>query len=342
MPLHSSAHGTDLHEALREKAPVRAASTATVALGVPGATLDGVALAVGDRILLKNQSASPENGIYVWSSASTALVRATDCLLASDFVYGFKLWVREGTTNGATHWVYSQSAVVVVGTTPVTFVGLGTGSGPTGATGAPGVNGLDGAPGVPGLITVSGAPPYICIQDQKANATPGGTFTSGAWRTRTLNTVVADSFSLAVLDRVLNRITLPAGTWRTTISAPGYFCGRHAIRLQNITAGLTTLNGTGEFANAISIATRSVISGTFGIRQSTVFEVQHQCSLTSNTNGLGVEAGTVFTVGGEVYTIAEFWLEAGPPPFLGRTPDLPARAKVRFFGQAEHSLDTTP
>ncbi len=315
MPLHSSAHGTDLHEALREKAPVRAASTATVALAVPGATIDGVALAVSDRILLKNQSAPAENGIYVWSSASTALVRATDALSATDFVYGFKLWVREGTTNGATHWVYSQSAAVTIGTTALTFVGLGTGSGPIGPTGTPGANGVDGLPGPPGSITITGAPPYVCIQDQKPQNTAGGTFTSGAWRTRVLNTFIANDLSLATL--ATNQITLPAGRYRAHVKCPADFVNHHQGRLQNITSGGTLLLGTTEMSQAAGadVGSSSFIMGRFDLASVSVLEVQHQCITTNNTNGFG-SPGNITT---EVYTVAEFWLEGGPPPFRGRT-----------------------
>ncbi len=49
------------------------------------------------------------------------------------------------------------------------------------------------------------------VQDQKAQGTDGGTFTTGAWRTRDLNTVLKNEISGASLAG--NRVTLPAGIY---------------------------------------------------------------------------------------------------------------------------------
>src|SRR4029079_1411457 len=57
------------------KASVRAPSIATLTLPATGGatlTVDGVTLANGDRLLLKNQTAPAENGIYVVSGIGTA------------------------------------------------------------------------------------------------------------------------------------------------------------------------------------------------------------------------------------------------------------------------------
>lgn len=122
MPAHSSASGTDLHEDKRVKEPVRAASTATVTLATPGAALDGVSLTSGDRILLKNQSTGSQNGIYVWAGASTLLTRAADADAAADFVFGFQVYVREGTNNATTYWYYTTATnPITLGSTTLTF-----------------------------------------------------------------------------------------------------------------------------------------------------------------------------------------------------------------------------
>lgn len=122
MPDHSTASGTNLHEAKRLKEPVRAASTANISTATPGASLDGVTLTNGDRILLKNQSTTSQNGIYVWAGAASALTRATDADSAADFVLGFLVYVREGTVNGTTYWVYNTAtSPITVGSTSLTF-----------------------------------------------------------------------------------------------------------------------------------------------------------------------------------------------------------------------------
>ncbi len=326
MPLHSSASGTDLHEALREKAPVRAASTVAVTLATPGTSIDGVTLVSGDRVLLKNQAAPAENGIYVWSGAATLLVRSLDALSAADFVYGFKVYVREGSTNTATHWVFSQTTAVTLGTTELTFVGIGTGSGPAGPPGAAGIQGL------PGTFTVSitGAPPYICIQDQKPSGTLGGSTTTGSWQTHTLNTVVANDLNIAVLDRVTSRITLPAGTYRANCFTVGYATGHFQARLAVVPNAIGILVGTdADTNNANSITALSIVSGRFSLGSPTAIELQMRTSASRSNDGYG-NAGSW---GVEIYATAEFWLEAGPPPFFGVTienPNLDKNLAKRF------------
>lgn len=110
------------------KAPVRAASTADIALGAPGATLDGVMLAANDRILLKNQADATQNGIYVWSAADAALVRATDADEAGELAPGTAVSVTEGTANGDRVFLVISDVAILIGATAQTW-GLLGGSG---------------------------------------------------------------------------------------------------------------------------------------------------------------------------------------------------------------------
>jgi hypothetical protein len=105
------------------KASVRAASTAalTLASGVEnGDTLDGVTLATGDRVLIKNQSSGAENGIYI-VAASGAPSRATDADANSEMTPGMFTFVEEGTTNADSGWVMTNDGAITVGTTALTF-----------------------------------------------------------------------------------------------------------------------------------------------------------------------------------------------------------------------------
>lgn len=143
---------------------------------------------------------------------------------------------------------------------------------------------------------------YINLRDQKAQNTAGGTATSGAWRTRDLNTKAIDTGSICTLSG--NQFTLPVGTYRIKVSAPAYHVDRHQARLQNITDATTTLVGTSELSLSGGYATtRSFIEGEFTIATSKTFEVQHQVQTTDATQGFGAEAN--FTT--EVYTIVEIW-----------------------------------
>ena len=125
MPLHSSASGLQLHEGKRLKEPVRAASTANVSVSSPGATMDGVTLSTGDRILLKNQSATATNGLYLWMGAATPLQGTADGATALDYFALFIVGVREGTTNGATYWMYSSDPTgITLEVSPLLFTNL--------------------------------------------------------------------------------------------------------------------------------------------------------------------------------------------------------------------------
>lgn len=157
---------------------------------------------------------------------------------------------------------------------------------------------------------------YLLVQDQKAATTEGGTFTSGAWRTRTLQTEVVDEGSVCTL--ASNQMTLIAGTYRFRVSAPAFAVEYHQARLAE-TTGTVTINGqygtkeyTGDSTASVETTTRSLISGTFTVTAGNVaagqniFEVQHYCSLTQNNNGFGVTSGVSFGVV-EVYTVVEMW-----------------------------------
>jgi hypothetical protein len=144
------------------------------------------------------------------------------------------------------------------------------------------------------------------VQDQKADGTDGGTFTAAAWRTRVLNAEVVDTGSHCTL--ASNQITLAAGTYRARISCPALAVQQHQARLQNITDGTTTLNGTSEYADDTGLVqTRSFVEGRFTIAATKVFEVQHYGTLTNTVNGFGNATSTGI---GEVYTTVELWKEA--------------------------------
>lgn len=115
----------DVARGLSWKAPVRAASTANVTLAAPGATLDGVTLAAGDRLLLKHQTAAAENGIYVWSASGTPLARTVDADTAGELVPGAAVSVTEGTVNADKVFMVVSDAAITIGTSSQTWGQLG-------------------------------------------------------------------------------------------------------------------------------------------------------------------------------------------------------------------------
>jgi hypothetical protein len=112
------------------KQAVRAATTAAVTLATDlenGDAIDGVTLATGDRILVKNQAAGAENGIYT-VNASGAPTRATDADSGVELVNA-TVYVSEGTTNADTQWTCTNNATPTLGTTALAFAQLATGGG---------------------------------------------------------------------------------------------------------------------------------------------------------------------------------------------------------------------
>ena len=83
-----------------------------------GDTLDGVTLATNDRVLVKDQSTSSENGIYVVGSSPA---RADDLAAGSDAA-GMFTFVEQGTVNADNGFVCtSNKGSAVTGTNNLTF-----------------------------------------------------------------------------------------------------------------------------------------------------------------------------------------------------------------------------
>lgn len=106
--------------------PVRAATVAAGTLTtsfVNGSVIDGVTLATGDRILIKNQASGLQNGIYT-VNASGAPTRATDFTTAT-WVGGLSVTVYQGTLNKSTIWTNSNITTPTFETTALTFIRAG-------------------------------------------------------------------------------------------------------------------------------------------------------------------------------------------------------------------------
>lgn len=106
------------------KVSVRVATTVNIALSSPQ-TIDGVAVAAGDRVLVKNQTTASQNGIYV-ASAAGAWTRSADCNSSANYTSQAFTFVEEGTTQAGSQWKVSTTGTIVVGTTNVTWAQFGT------------------------------------------------------------------------------------------------------------------------------------------------------------------------------------------------------------------------
>ncbi len=105
------------------KQSVRAATTAAGTLATDfedGDIIDGVTLATGDRILIKNQASGEENGLYT-VEATGAPTRTTDADTDAEVTAGMAVFVEEGTVQSDTGWVLTTDNPIVLDTTPLAF-----------------------------------------------------------------------------------------------------------------------------------------------------------------------------------------------------------------------------
>jgi hypothetical protein len=115
------AQGLDSHPS------VHAATTAnitTLAGGAPN-TLDGVTLVLGDRVLVKDQSTTNQNGIYTITTLGTGAngtwARAADQDTWAEIPSAY-VWVEMGTINADTGWTCTADPGGTLGTTAITWV----------------------------------------------------------------------------------------------------------------------------------------------------------------------------------------------------------------------------
>jgi hypothetical protein len=140
------AQGLDIHASVRA-ATTAALNTVDAAGAGIGKTLtkntngsinseavDGITLIVGDRLLVKNQAATGDNGIYTVTTVGSGsvkfvLTRATDFDEDAEVTAGAFAFLEEGSTLADTGWVLTTDNPITVDTTGLVFAQFsGTGS----------------------------------------------------------------------------------------------------------------------------------------------------------------------------------------------------------------------
>ena len=109
-------------QALDIKDSVRVATTENITIATAlnvGDTIDGVTLADGDRVLVKDQSTGSENGIY---TAGVTPARASDANTSAEVTSGLFCFVEEGTVGGDNGFVLTTNDPITLDTTALTFV----------------------------------------------------------------------------------------------------------------------------------------------------------------------------------------------------------------------------
>ena len=107
---------------LKTRIIVRAATTANIDLTADlqnGDTLDGLTLATGEKVLVKNQTDASENGIYDVVASGTA-TRNSDYDAIAELA-GQIVVVQEGTTNADTIYLCTTDTSATLGSSNITF-----------------------------------------------------------------------------------------------------------------------------------------------------------------------------------------------------------------------------
>lgn len=208
------------------KEPVRVATTAAGTLASSfenGDTVDGVVLATGDRILIKNQSTASENGIYT-VNASGAPTRATDADSGAELL-GATVAVTNGTANADSVWLCTANATISVGVTSLPWVRVGpTNSGQQTYTSSVSITADDTWTDTGHDITLPSAGTYLVIA--RVNGNVGATSITATTPPRiiarlydeTAAAVVAGTGSVVVQADVTNTFTAGSTTIQTVIT----------------------------------------------------------------------------------------------------------------------------
>lgn len=120
----TKAYVDSIVEGLAWKDDVRVATTANINLASAPSSIDGVTLAIGDRVLVKEQTDAKENGIYLFNGAGSAMTRALDANTGAE-LNAAVVTVRAGSINGGTTW--RQTTVdPTLGTSNIVWQQFGT------------------------------------------------------------------------------------------------------------------------------------------------------------------------------------------------------------------------
>jgi hypothetical protein len=203
------------------KDSVRAATTAAINISADldnGSVIDGVTLATGDRVLVKNQSSGAENGIYV-VVATGAASRSTDADTSAEVTSGMFTFVTEGTVNADSGWVLSTNDTITLGTTALAFSQFsGAGQITAGAGLTKSGNTID-AVGTADRITVNAdsidiASTYV----GQSTITTLGTVTTGTWNATTI--AIANGGTNATTEANARTNLAAGGTQGAGVSVP--------------------------------------------------------------------------------------------------------------------------
>lgn len=279
-------------QGLTYKAACRVATTANITLSGTQ-TIDGIAVAAGERVLVKNQSTASQNGIYV--VAAGAWTRATDFDATADLADGAFVFVEEGTANADTGWVLSTDGAITVGTTALTFVQF-SGAGTYSAG-----NGLQLSGTQFSLAALPSANLLIGNGSNVATATAvtgdvtiSNTGVTAIGASKVTNTMLAGSIADSKLSTISTAGKVAnSATTATNLNTASAIVARDASG--NFSAGTITAALSGNASTATKLATARAINGVnFDGSADITISAAISNAVTFNNGGTGGASGSAF------------------------------------------------
>ena len=288
--------------------------------------LDSIALFVDDRVLIKDQTAGLQNGVYVVSHAGSAsipwvLTRATDFdnSPGTEVGPGIFFFVEQGTTQADNGYVITTDTAIVIGTTAIVFsqfsgagqIVAGDGLTKSGNTiNAVGTanrisisaDAIDISTAYVGLATITtlGTIGTGTWQGSVIGATYGGTGVNNGSNTLTLagNVSHAGSFTQTFTATANTSVTLPTTGTLATLA------GTEALSNKTIT--LSSFSGTtiaGSGAITFTSVTDASALGTAAVVLSGGLSVAKTIYVGLNITGAGASTSTLdgFQIDGGTY-----------------------------------------
>ena len=202
----------NLVQGLIVKNAVKVATTTNITLSGTQ-TIDGYSVQVNDRVLVKNQTAPAENGIY--SAQSSTWTRTTDADTWDELISAY-VFVQLGSTQADTGWVCTIDSGGTLGVTAVTwaqFSGAGTFTAGQGLLLASNAFSID-LVGTSGKIVVTTADTQTLVNKTLQAAIVDTSISATAGAGSIINTsVISNSFTSSSAGQILD--TTATATYRS-------------------------------------------------------------------------------------------------------------------------------
>ena len=125
----------------------------------------------------------------------------------------------------------------------------------------------------------------VIAKVRAANSDGFGSYTTGDWRTRDIDTEISDEDGIVTISS--NQFTLQEGNYLIHFECSMYHCGNHAIRLQNVTDDTTAGVGNPNYSYTYSSLLMTKGTCRVSIDSAKAFEVQGYPGTSKTTNGMG-------------------------------------------------------